>query len=159
MDSLIYSFRPIYWVNHLCLTLRKSWMVQRWTNTVPISVLQVLIVGRGWESVDACYRCDAAAAAQALQSCPTLCDPTEGSPPGSPFLGFSRQEHWGGLPCPSPMIAMMMLYICKWYSGSTGRNLPLFLGKGGTRARKDSELSLTCYFLTVSGRFQWRPSK
>ena len=26
----------------------------------------------------------AAAAAKSLQSCPTLCDPTEGSPPGSP---------------------------------------------------------------------------
>ena len=45
----------------------------------------------------------AAAAAATLQSCPTLCDPTEGSPPGSPSLGFSRQEHWGGLPFPSPM--------------------------------------------------------
>ena len=33
----------------------------------------------------------AAAAAKSLQSCPTLCDPRDGSPPGS--LGFSRQEH------------------------------------------------------------------
>ena len=32
-----------------------------------------------------------------------LCDPTDGSPPGSPSLGFSRQEHWSGLPFPSPM--------------------------------------------------------
>ena len=45
----------------------------------------------------------AAAAAKALQSCPTLCDPIEGSPPGFPSLGFSRQEHWSGLPFPSPM--------------------------------------------------------
>ena len=30
----------------------------------------------------------AAAAAKALQSCPTLCDPTEGSPPGSPVPGI-----------------------------------------------------------------------
>ena len=29
----------------------------------------------------------AAAAAKSLQSCPTLCDPIEGSPPGSPILG------------------------------------------------------------------------
>ena len=34
-----------------------------------------------------------AAAAKSLQSCPTLCDPIDGSPPGSPSLGFSRQEH------------------------------------------------------------------
>ena len=42
----------------------------------------------------------AAAAAKSLQSCPTLCDPIDGSPPS---LGFSRQEHWSGLPFPSPM--------------------------------------------------------
>ena len=92
-----------------------------------------------------------AAAAKSLQSCPTLCDPRDGSPPGSPVpgilqartlewvaisfsnawkwkekvkslsrvqpsatpwtaafqappsMGFSRQEHWSGLSCPSPM--------------------------------------------------------
>ena len=44
-----------------------------------------------------------AAAAELLQSCPTLSDPVDGSPPGSPSLGFSRQEHWSGLPFPSPM--------------------------------------------------------
>ena len=43
------------------------------------------------------------AAAKSLQSCPTLCDPIDGSPSGSPSLGFSRQEHWSGLPFPSPM--------------------------------------------------------
>ena len=45
----------------------------------------------------------AAAAAKSLQSYPTLCNPIDGSPPGSPSLGFSRQEHWSGLPFPSPM--------------------------------------------------------
>ena len=29
--------------------------------------------------------------------------PIDGSPPGFPSLGFSRQEHWSGLPFPSPM--------------------------------------------------------
>ena len=43
-----------------------------------------------------------AVAAKLLQSCLTLCDPTDGNPPGSPSLGFSRQEHWSGLPFPSP---------------------------------------------------------
>ena len=43
------------------------------------------------------------AVAKSLQSCLTLCDPRDGSPPGSPSLGFSRQEHWSGLPFPSPM--------------------------------------------------------
>ena len=49
------------------------------------------------------YADAAAAAAKLLQSCPTLCDPIDGSPPGSPPLGFSRQDHWSGLPFPSPM--------------------------------------------------------
>ena len=49
-----------------------------------------------------------AAAAKSLQSCPTLCDPTDGSPPGSSILGFSRQEYWSGLPFPSPMHARML---------------------------------------------------
>ena len=44
----------------------------------------------------------AASAAKSLQSCPTVCDPIGGSPPGSLSLGFSRQEHWSGLPFPSP---------------------------------------------------------
>ena len=92
------------------------------------------------------------AAAKSLQSCLTLCDPIDGSPPGSPVpgilqartlewvaisfssawkwkvkvkllsrvqlfaapwtaahqaplsMGFSRQEHWIGVPLPSPNI-------------------------------------------------------
>ena len=42
-------------------------------------------------------------AAKSLQSCPTLCDPIDSSPPGFPSLGFSRQHYWSGLPFPSPM--------------------------------------------------------
>ena len=38
----------------------------------------------------------AAAVAKSLQSCPTLCDPTEGSPPGSPVPGIlqARTPEW-----------------------------------------------------------------
>ena len=39
--------------------------------------------------------------AKSLQSCPVLCNPMDRSPPGSSVHGFSRQEHWSGLPCPS----------------------------------------------------------
>ena len=54
----------------------------------------------------------AATTAKSLQSCPTLCDPRDGSPPGSLVpgesqgrgsLGFSREEHCSGLSFPSPM--------------------------------------------------------
>ena len=36
------------------------------------------------------------AAAKSLQSCPTLCDPTDGSPPGSPVPGIlqARTLEW-----------------------------------------------------------------
>ena len=54
----------------------------------------------------------AAAAAKSLQSCPTLGDPIDGSPPGSPSLGFSRQEHWSGLPFPSPSNKYSKVQIC-----------------------------------------------
>ena len=38
----------------------------------------------------------AAAAAKSLQSCPTLCDPIDGSPPGSPVPGIlqARTPEW-----------------------------------------------------------------
>ena len=36
------------------------------------------------------------------QSCLTLCDPLDCSPPGSSVQGFPRKEDWSGLPFPSP---------------------------------------------------------
>ena len=108
----------------------------------------------------------AAAAAKSLQSCPTLCDPIDGSPPGSsvpgilqartlewaaisfssawkwevkvkwlsharlcatpqtaahqapPSLGFSRQEHWRGLPFPLDSIKCRECVNCEDKSSS-----------------------------------------
>ena len=99
-----------------------------------------------------------AAAAKSLQSCPTLCDPIDGSPPGSPIpgilqartlewgaipfssawkwkvkvkshsrvrlfatpwtaayqaplpVGFSRREHWSGVPLPSPHLPLVVSF-------------------------------------------------
>ena len=41
----------------------------------------------------------ATAAAKSLQSCPTLCDPIDGSPPGSPVPGIlqARVLEWGAI--------------------------------------------------------------
>ena len=41
----------------------------------------------------------AAAAAKPLQSCPTLCDPRDGSPPGSSVHGIfqARVLEWGAI--------------------------------------------------------------
>ena len=46
------------------------------------------------------------AAAKSLQSCPTLCDPTDSSPPGSPVPGILQARYWSGLSFPSPMHGM-----------------------------------------------------
>ena len=35
---------------------------------------------------------------QWLQSCPTLCDPMDYNPPGSPVHGISPAEYWSGMP-------------------------------------------------------------
>ena len=40
--------------------------------------------------------------AKSLQSCLTLCQPMDCSPPGASVQGSSRQEHRSGLPCPPP---------------------------------------------------------
>ena len=49
----------------------------------------------------------AAAAAKLLQSCPILCDPIDGSPPGSPILGIlqARTLEW---------VAISFSNACKW---------------------------------------------
>ena len=70
------------------------------------AALFVLIITKCWKQLKCPYA--AAAAAESLPSCPTLRDPIDGSPPGSPSLGFSRQEHWSGLPFPSRMHACML---------------------------------------------------
>ena len=39
---------------------------------------------------------------EVAQSCLTLSDPMDYSPPGPLSMGFSRQEYWSGVPLPSP---------------------------------------------------------
>ena len=83
-----------YWVD--MLKIKASYGVQG--NDTLTNRLHKLL---RWQSS---FHYTAAAAAKLLQSCPTLCDPIEGSPPGSPVPGIlQRQEHWSGLPFSSPM--------------------------------------------------------
>ena len=88
----------------LCTTV--SHLVYEWSQIFHIwkkkktEVAKVLKRADSWVSINAAAA--AAAAAKSLQSCLTLCNPMDGSPPGSPSLGFSRQEYWSGLPCPPP---------------------------------------------------------
>ena len=54
----------------------------------------------------------AAAAAKSLQLCLTLCDPMDCSHQAPPFMGFSRQEYWSGVPLPS--LAKKSKYLQKF---------------------------------------------
>ena len=87
------------------------WNCHFWTQNVILRKKSVSFLALMWlpevlNTHEALVRCllhsTALTAAKSLQSCPTLCGPTDRSPPGSLSLGFSRQEHWGGLPFPSP---------------------------------------------------------
>ena len=51
-----------------------------------------LLLANSCHSKEISFPESAAAAAKSFQSCPTPCDPTDGSPPGSSVPGFSRQE-------------------------------------------------------------------
>ena len=52
------------------------------------------------------------AAAKSLQSCPTLCDPMDCSPPGSSVQGILQAEYWSGLPSPPPAAAAKSPQSC-----------------------------------------------
>ena len=45
------------------------------------------------------YLLSSSAAAKSLQSCPTLCNPIDGSPPGSPIPGIllARTLEWAAI--------------------------------------------------------------
>ena len=48
--------------------------------------------------------------AKLLQSCATLCNPMDCSPPQAPLsMGFPSQEHWSGLLFPPPEIELTSL--------------------------------------------------
>ena len=75
---------------------------------------------------------------EVTQSCRTLSDPMDCSLPGSSVHGFSRQEYWSGVPLPSPLQMVSMLYImnsnkvCMGFPcGSVIKNLPASAGNSG----------------------------
>ena len=74
-QELLFTGEYVYWRNQL---------------TKSLSLLNKLEV---------VYTYPAAAAAKLLQSCPTLCGPIDGSPPGSPVPGIlqARTLEWGAI--------------------------------------------------------------
>ena len=59
-----------------------------------------------WVNFPSHLACLHAAAAKSLQSCPTLCDPIEGSPPGSSIHGIlqARVLEWAPFPSPGELL-------------------------------------------------------
>ena len=93
--------------------------------------------------------------ARSLQSCLALCGPMDCSPFQAPLSkGFSRQEYWSGLPCPSPEDHLdqgsnpRLLCLLPWQVGS----LPLSY-QGSPEVIKDDTKRLTC--LIFFYKFHW----
>ena len=59
----------------------------------------VLLSVTAWMNLEGIMLNEIVAVAKSLQSCPTLCDPTDGSPPGSPVPGIlqARILEWGAI--------------------------------------------------------------
>ena len=66
----------------------------------------------------------AAAAAKSLQSCPTLWDPTDGSPPGSPVSGILQARTLEWVAFPSPMHESEVAQSCPTPSDPMDCSLP-----------------------------------
>ena len=60
----------------------------------------------------------AAAAAKSLQSYPTLCDPIDGSPPGSTILGIlqARTLEWGAMAANASSVLIVNYRIRLFYT-------------------------------------------
>ena len=58
----------------------------------------------------------AAAAAKSLQSCPTLCDPRDSSPPGFPVPGILQASSPPGFPVPGILQARTLEWVAISFS-------------------------------------------
>ena len=74
--------------------------------SLPGSSVHGISQGRGLEWVAIAFsnrKAAAATTAKSLQSCPTLCDPTDGSPPSSHIPGILQARTLEWVTFPSPM--------------------------------------------------------
>ena len=87
---------PAIWEDH------QSWSSYNYTRSAKELSIHHSIVIQHLKQIGKVRKLDkwmphaAAAAAKSLQSCPTLCDPIDGSPPGSPVPGIlqARTLEW-----------------------------------------------------------------
>ena len=106
----------------------------------------------------------AAAAAKSLQSCPTLCDPIDSSPPGSPVPGIlqARTLEWGATGfsarssifwrsfasnytanLPRNSLMMKTMCSCLWLVTS----VIYLMGKSERKKRLSRLITWLCFFL------------
>ena len=83
---ILFNFTILYWFFHI-----SKWIHHRYTcvpHPEPSSLIPPHTIPLGHPS--------ATATAKSLQSCPTLCDPRDSSPPGSPIPGIlqARTPEW-----------------------------------------------------------------
>ena len=89
-------------------------MLPTLTSSTPIDIMCCLLAQgsplKGYIS----RRPAAAAAAKSLQSCPTLCDPIDGSPPGSPIPGIlqARTLEWVAISFFNACMCVKSLQLC-----------------------------------------------
>ena len=85
--------------------------------------------------------CFAAAAAKSYQSCPTLCDPSDGSPPGSPVPGILQARMLEWVAITSPMHACMLSHFSHVRSVRSHRQQPTRLPCPRDSPGKNTEVS------------------
>ena len=63
---------------------------------IPFSLMMQKVMKNDFVFLSSNSKLEPAATAKSLQSCPTLCDPVDGSPPGSAILGIlqARTLEW-----------------------------------------------------------------
>ena len=94
------------WTRHASVvrehvTCPKEW-VNKWTQIT--NECKIRISSKFESNSTPSFNCIAAAAAKLLQSCPTLCDPIDGSPPGSSVPGIlqARTLEWVAISFSNP---------------------------------------------------------
>ena len=87
-------FRQEYWSGLPTSYSRGSSQLRDWTTVSCISCVGFFTSSATWEAP--------IKSLSVAQSCPTLCDPMDCSPPGFSVHGISQARYWSGLPSPSP---------------------------------------------------------
>ena len=90
---------------------------------------------------------------EVTQSCPTLSDPVDCSPPVSPVHGIPRQEYWSGLPLPSPWMSLAVLKSLHLLQYENCSCVLLFGGiNGNTYSECHSDMPSSPVFTASFGR-------